>query len=133
MRRIGLYSDVHANLPALEAVLAHMHAEGITERYCLGDLVGYGPHPAEVITKIRALGDQVVQGNFDRAIGARLRDAGRSFSTPQETLDAAESYAYTIAVIDIEHERFLSSLPRHIPVDVGDARMCCCVMARRVV
>jgi predicted phosphodiesterase len=126
MRRIGLYSDVHANLPALQAVLDHMHAEGITERYCLGDLVGYGPHPAEVVERMRALGDPVVQGNYDRALGARLRDSGGGFSTPQETLDAAESFAFTIAAVSPQDERYLSALPREIALQIDGARILLC-------
>ncbi|MDO8879217.1 MAG: metallophosphoesterase family protein [Coriobacteriia bacterium] len=126
MRRIGLYSDVHANLPALQAVLDHMQAEGITERYCLGDLVGYGPHPVEVIARMRAIGDTVVQGNFDRALGARLRDSGSNLPTPQETLDAAESYAYTIAAMSREDERYLSALPREIVLEIDGVRILLC-------
>jgi len=126
MRRIALYSDVHANLPALEAVYADMDAAGVRERYCLGDLVGYGPYPAEAIERIRASGDRVVQGNYDRALGARLRDAGSSFSTPQETLDGAESYAHTIAALTPHDERYLSALARGIVLDVDGARVLLC-------
>ena len=43
--RIAIFGDIHANLPALEVVLADMDARGIAERYCLGDLVGYGTFP----------------------------------------------------------------------------------------
>jgi len=42
LSRITIFADIHANLPALEVVLADMDARGIAARYCLGDLVGYG-------------------------------------------------------------------------------------------
>ena len=45
LRRIALFSDVHGNLVALDAVLAEIDSSGIEECYCLGDLVGYGPDP----------------------------------------------------------------------------------------
>ena len=48
----ALISDIHSNIEALEAVLADIRAQGISEIYCLGDLVGYGPNPREVIDEI---------------------------------------------------------------------------------
>ena len=49
--RIALFSDVHANLPALEAVLDHIHEQSCDSVYCLGDLVGYAPLPNEVVER----------------------------------------------------------------------------------
>ena len=48
----ALISDIHSNIESLEAVLADIRAQGITEIFCLGDLVGYGPNPREVIDEI---------------------------------------------------------------------------------
>ena len=48
----ALISDIHSNIESLEAVLADIRAQGISEIYCLGDLVGYGPNPREVIDEI---------------------------------------------------------------------------------
>ena len=48
----ALISDIHSNIEALEAVLADIRAQGVTEIYCLGDLVGYGPNPREVIDEV---------------------------------------------------------------------------------
>ena len=48
----ALISDIHSNIEALDAVLADIRAQGITEIFCLGDLVGYGPNPREVIDRI---------------------------------------------------------------------------------
>ena len=64
--RILLLSDIHANLPALEAVLAH--AGRYDDVWVLGDLVDYGPWPGEVIDTVRSLGPSVsVRGNHDHA------------------------------------------------------------------
>src|SRR5471032_1038995 len=52
-RQIAIFSDVHANLPALKAVLSDIEARNITEMYCLGDLVDFAPWPNEVIDIIR--------------------------------------------------------------------------------
>ena len=64
--RILVLSDLHANAAALEAALAA--AQGRWERVvCLGDVVGYGPDPNEVTSKIRELGAQTIRGNHDKA------------------------------------------------------------------
>ena len=49
MARTAILSDVHANLPALEAVLAEIDRRGITDVVCLGDVIGYGPFPLECL------------------------------------------------------------------------------------
>lgn len=126
MRRIALYSDVHANLPALEAVYAAMAAEACEERYCLGDLVGLGPRPQEVVLRVRASGDAVVQGNYDRAIGSHLRSPGSDFLTPQEALDGAEAYAFTIAETDRAIADYLYALPRDRMIEEGGNRIVLC-------
>jgi predicted phosphodiesterase len=48
----ALISDIHSNIESLEAVLADIRSQGITQIYCLGDLVGYGPNPREVIDEV---------------------------------------------------------------------------------
>ena len=53
MKKITIFSDVHANLPALQAVLQDFEQRGLTDLYCLGDLVGYGTFPNQVIQIIR--------------------------------------------------------------------------------
>jgi predicted phosphodiesterase len=53
MRTLTIFGDIHGNLPALEAVFEDMDARGLSERYCLGDLVGYGTFPNEVVDMIR--------------------------------------------------------------------------------
>lgn len=67
--RVGLLSDVHANLPALESVLAALDAGGRPEAlWVTGDTVGYGPDPSEVLALLRERGALLVQGNHDRAV-----------------------------------------------------------------
>lgn len=73
-RPIALLADVHANYPALSAVVQQLRAEGIERGLVLGDIVGYGPHPAECLRCIRELGFDVVRGNHDETTvtGARV-------------------------------------------------------------
>ena len=67
----AIISDIHANLPALEAVLADIAGRGITRIVCLGDIIGYGPDPAEcwrlVLDKCRI----IIRGNHDQALGTK--------------------------------------------------------------
>ena len=63
--RIAVLSDIHANLPALEAVLAALGP--VDAVWHLGDVVGYGPHPDEVVARLRELGAVGVRGNHDAA------------------------------------------------------------------
>jgi putative phosphoesterase len=62
--RLALISDIHGNLPALEAVLAEIESEGVDEILCLGD-VAVGPQPGETLDRVRELGCPVVLGNWD--------------------------------------------------------------------
>ena len=62
----ALISDIHGNLEAFKAVLADIRSKGITEIYCLGDVVGYGPNPAECIDLVMDL-DLCLLGNHDQA------------------------------------------------------------------
>lgn len=65
MERIAIISDSHGNLTALEAVAKDIRARGISRVFCLGDLVGKGPQPKEVIALTRKLCEQVVLGNWE--------------------------------------------------------------------
>ncbi|MDX8401695.1 MAG: metallophosphoesterase family protein, partial [Mariprofundaceae bacterium] len=62
-RPVGLIADIHANLPALEAVDAAMRAQGVSQYFCLGDIVGYGPDPAACIEWIRSRRVFSIRGN----------------------------------------------------------------------
>ncbi len=70
--RLGLLSDIHANLPALEAALEALRAEGVDEVLVLGDLVGYGPHPRQVIRKIWQEGLPAIAGAWDLRVAYPL-------------------------------------------------------------
>lgn len=126
MRRIALYSDVHGNTVALHAVHEQMQQAGISERYCLGDLVGLGPCPNEAVLAVRSFGDGVVQGNYDRAIGLHLNSPGSEFPTTQEALDGAESYAFTVSEVSGEAARYLHALPIEIHLQHEGARILLC-------
>ncbi|MFC6591856.1 metallophosphoesterase family protein [Deinococcus lacus] len=80
--RLLLMSDIHANGPAMRAVLEHALSGGqrYDRVYHLGDAVGYGPHPREVVQKLRTMEAQCVMGNHDQMLLGLL--GGQPRSTP---------------------------------------------------
>jgi hypothetical protein len=80
--RVAIITDIHANMPALEAALARVEELDVDEIYCGGDLVGYGPHPNEVCAAIEARAIPTIYGNYDYAIGRDLEDCGCAYVTP---------------------------------------------------
>jgi len=123
MRRLALFSDVHGNLPALDAVLDDIETADIAETYCLGDLVGYGPDPAAVIDRIRSLGIPTVRGNYDDGVGNRRGQCGCYYATEQAKADGAASYAFTDAVLDDADHEWLAGLPDEIRLGVAGLRV----------
>ena len=64
--RTAIFGDIHANLEALEAVLADADSQGVTDYVCLGDVVGYNADPAACLNRIREMGCPTVKGNHDK-------------------------------------------------------------------
>ena len=74
MDRIAIFSDVHANITALDAVLDDIHSRGITRIYCLGDSVTKCCNPDLVIDKLREVCEVVLKGNCDESIASDTLD-----------------------------------------------------------
>lgn len=74
MERIALISDIHGNIPALEATLDDIERRGITRIFCLGDLVGKGPHSERVVDICRARCERIVRGNWDDGLATQVAD-----------------------------------------------------------
>jgi diadenosine tetraphosphatase ApaH/serine/threonine PP2A family protein phosphatase len=102
--RLALLADVHANLPALEAVLEDVAAQGVERCVCLGDLVGYNAEPAACVTRVRAQVTLVVAGNHDV-------DCVRNDSLPGTNAVARQVQAWTRAQLDLEALDYLAGLP----------------------
>ena len=123
MRRIALFSDVHGNLPALDAVLADIATAGLDDVYCLGDLVGYGPDPSGVIARIRDAGIPTIRGNYDDGIGNRRGQCGCYYATAEARADGEASYAFTDAALDDADHEWLSALPDTLRFEHGGLRV----------
>jgi putative phosphoesterase len=123
MNRVAIFSDIHANLPALEAVLADMEARGLSERYCLGDLVGYATFPNEVAATIRDARIPTIMGNYDQGVGNDSDDCGCAYRTPEAKALGNRSIAWTNQHTTAENKAFLRQLAAHIPLQLGDLRL----------
>lgn len=121
--RFALYSDIHANLSALKAVYADIESSGVDTRYCLGDLVGYGHAPREVILAVRESGDTVLRGNYDDGIGFKRGDCGCYYPTDADHERGVESYRRTDASLTDEDRAYLASLPEMLSFDVEGLRV----------
>src|ERR1700749_2873616 len=115
--RIALFSDIHANLPALESVLADIESKKPDAIYCLGDLVGYNVWPNEVIKEIRSRRIPTIAGNYDFGVGRARDDCGCAYKTEEEKANGAVSISYTNQVIRDDERSYLRTLPAHIRVE----------------
>lgn len=100
---IALMADIHANLPALEAVMNQLATEGVRRLLVAGDIVGYGPHPNECIDALRDAGAICLRGNHDHIVGT---------NTAPETLHGSRmlSTQWTIEEVDTARKAWLRSL-----------------------
>src|SRR5690554_1119477 len=95
MPKIALISDIHGNLPALEAVLEALDKHNPDIWLCLGDIVGYGPQPAECVQIIMDRKIPTIMGNHDAGVAGKLtlkhfRDPNRKLIEMSQTLLSTE-------------------------------------------
>jgi putative phosphoesterase len=119
--RIALFSDIHGNLQALEAVLVDLRAQKPDATYCLGDLVGYGANPNEVTETIRREGYPTIVGNYDDGVGFDRDDCGCAYRDDGERERGHRSLDWTRSRVTTENKAFLRTLVKEIRF-VADGR-----------
>jgi predicted phosphodiesterase len=113
--RYALISDIHANLPALEAVVADIaRRPDVDATYHLGDLVGYGPWPNETIDRLRAAGIPGVAGNYDSTVATGYKHCGCRYEDSRQEELSHLSFAWTLEHTSDESKAFLAALPFRI-------------------
>jgi len=117
--RVAVITDIHANLPALEASLERIEQLAIERVYCGGDLVGYGPHPNEVCRLIEERHIPTIYGNYDYAIARDLDDCGCAYVTQHDRELGQKSVEWTLAHTDQSSKDFMRELPFDLRVAVG--------------
>jgi predicted phosphodiesterase len=110
--KYALISDIHANLPALEAVLEDIERRGDVEAiYHLGDLVGYAPWPNEVVGLLEEWRIPGIAGNYDSTVATDYKHCGCKADTPHQEELSHLSYEWTLAHVSPETKHVLGELP----------------------
>jgi putative phosphoesterase len=109
--RVAVITDIHGNLPALEAALSRIEELGIDDVYCGGDLVGYGPWPNEVCRLLQRRGIPTIYGNYDYSIARDMEDCGCAYRDPHDQALGELSIAWTLEHTDPASKGFMRELP----------------------
>lgn len=123
METASIFGDIHANLPALQAVLGDMDARGLANPYCLGDLVGYGTSPNEVVELIRTQGYPTLLGNYDQGVGNDSDDCGCAYTTKDAEALGKRSITWSNQHTTAENKAYLRALTHHIPIQLGNLQV----------
>ena len=115
--RLAIFSDTHANLEALSAVLEAYRKENIDVYYCLGDTVGYGGSPNECASIVRELAATTILGNHDAAVSGRM-DYSYYYEAARHALDAHA------AMLSAENMTWLKSLPYQVMLEEEKVLLC---------
>jgi putative phosphoesterase len=119
--RVALIGDIHANLPALEAVLEHSAKNNADTIWNIGDFVGYGPFPEDTVKLVRSLDTQSILGNYDRKVlqvpAKMTRWQGKKH--PQKIF----AFQWAYEQLSIESRAYLSSLPEKLNLSTAGYRI----------
>jgi diadenosine tetraphosphatase ApaH/serine/threonine PP2A family protein phosphatase len=113
--KFGIFSDTHANIEALDAVIKALGADKVDEYICLGDTVGYGASPNECCALIRSKAAHTILGNHDAAVAGRM-DYSYYYHAARHALDL---HARTL---EPDHKEWLKNLPYE--VRAGNVHFC---------
>jgi putative phosphoesterase len=121
--QITIFGDIHGNLPALEAVFADIEKRELENLYCLGDLVGYGTFPNEVIQMVRERDIPTIMGNYDQGVGHDSDDCGCAYKTDIARKLGEQSIAWSNHHTTTENKTYLRSLKDYIPLQIGGLKV----------
>lgn len=116
----AVITDIHGNMPALQAALQRIDELGIERVFCGGDLVGYGPQPNEVCALVAEREIPTIYGNYDYAIGRDLEDCGCAYITPHDRELGQQSVVWTLEHTDQRSKDFMRELPFDLRFNVGE-------------
>ncbi len=115
--RLGIFSDVHANVEALSAVIEALQREAPDVLYCLGDVVGYGASPNECADIVRTSAKATILGNHDAAVAGRM-DYSYYYEAARRALDLHAS------LLSDENMSWLRGLPYTHRVEGTEVQLC---------
>lgn len=114
---IALFSDIHANLPALQAFFQDVDQRNPDYIYCLGDLVGYNIWPNEIVNEIRKRKIPTIAGNYDFGIGRMSNECGCAYKSDQEKNNGNVSISFTNSIMQPDERAYLRTLPAHLKIE----------------
>jgi putative phosphoesterase len=121
--KIAVFSDIHSNKFALDNILMDIEAKNVDYAFCLGDLVGYGPRPNQVIDTIRESKIQTIMGNYDEGVGFEKGDCGCAYIDDVEKRNGQISIDWTTDQVTPRNKEFLRSLYDKIVIDVNNYKI----------
>lgn len=124
--RLAVFSDIHANLPAMEVVRDHILQVGYDGVYCLGDLGGYAAQPNEVQQIVMAMGCPTLSGNYDENVGNDGPDCGCHYIKPFDIKMSDISFNWTKEHTTPENKAWLRALPHEIRLEIEGMRVLLC-------
>jgi predicted phosphodiesterase len=117
MKRLALISDIHANLPALRAVLADIDERANFDAiYHLGDLTGYAPWPNEVVALLRDRAIPGIAGNYDSTVATDYKHCGCRADTPHDEALSHISFEWTRSHVTSQTKKYLGMLPFRLDI-----------------
>ena len=124
--RLAIFSDIHANLPAMDVVGKHLMKGKYDGVYCLGDMGGYASQPNEVQELIMACDCPVVMGNYDEGVGFNNETCGCNYVKPFDIKMSDVSFFWTREHTTDANKAWLRALPREIRLEVEEQRVLLC-------
>ena len=124
--RLAIFSDIHANLPAMEVVASHIKTGGYDGVYCLGDIGGYASQPNEVQAAVMAMDCPTVMGNYDEGVGFNKDDCGCHYVKPFDIEMSNVSFLWTREHTTDANKAWLRELPREIRIEVAGRNILLC-------
>lgn len=121
--KIAVFSDVHGNKHALDAVLADLKKRQPDLVVCLGDLVGYGAYPDAVVQTIQETGILTIMGNYDDAIVNRRMVCGCDYKDEKEMEAGVISISWTVENTSESNKKFMKSLPDRIIKEIDGKKI----------
>jgi putative phosphoesterase len=121
--RLAVISDIHANLHALQAVWLDIEKQHPDATYCLGDLVGYGAFPNEVIEFVRDRSIPTVMGNYDEGVGSDMDDCGCVYKDPYEERLGKHSLLWSRERTRPDLKAYLREMPMQIRLEDDRPKM----------
>lgn len=121
--KVAIFSDVHGNRHALEAVLEDIDGQKPDRVYCLGDLVGYGAYPNRVIELIHSRGIPTIVGNYDDGVGFDKDDCGCAYKGAEMRRLGELSLQWSKEQVTPENKAFLRSLHANIRFEAEGKRV----------